>query len=97
MKQGIEQRRKSGIPEVLVQRRHGSRFDFPAEPVAHHDVISFAQFFHEARHIREIVAVVRISHDDEPYRKSTRLNSSHQIISYAVFCLKKKKWTQELI
>src|SRR5207244_10794736 len=25
------------------------------------------------------------------YRKSTRLNSSHQIISYAVFCLKKKK------
>src|SRR5258708_17777541 len=28
-------------------------------------------------------------------RKSTRLNSSHQIISYAVFCLKKKKqkWT----
>src|SRR5258708_28491036 len=26
-------------------------------------------------------------------RKSTRLNSSHQIISYAVFCLKKKKST----
>src|SRR5258708_26354053 len=28
---------------------------------------------------------------DERDRKSTRLNSSHQIISYAVFCLKKKK------
>src|SRR5258708_15063480 len=27
-------------------------------------------------------------------RKSTRLNSSHQIISYAVFCLTKKKNTQ---
>src|SRR5258708_9200606 len=26
-------------------------------------------------------------------RKSTRLNSSHQIISYAVFCLKKKNKT----
>src|SRR2546426_6274157 len=27
-------------------------------------------------------------------RKSTRLNSSHLVISYAVFCLKKKKrWT----
>src|SRR5947208_7076475 len=26
-------------------------------------------------------------------RKSTRLNSSHQIISYAVFCLKKKSWS----
>src|SRR5258708_10715440 len=28
-------------------------------------------------------------------RKSTRLNSSHQIISYAVFCLKKKKKTKD--
>src|SRR5947208_12565388 len=29
--------------------------------------------------------------ETNPDRKSTRLNSSHQIISYAVFCLKKKK------
>src|SRR5258708_15039302 len=29
-------------------------------------------------------------------RKSTRLNSSHQIISYAVFCLKKKKSRETL-
>src|SRR5688572_10305243 len=29
--------------------------------------------------------------DDERDRKSTRLNSSHSQISYAVFCLKKKK------
>src|SRR5260221_8436678 len=28
---------------------------------------------------------------DEIDRKSTRLNSSHTVISYAVFCLKKKK------
>src|SRR5258708_10344003 len=28
-------------------------------------------------------------------RKSTRLNSSHQIISYAVFCLKKKKIVEQ--
>src|SRR6266487_5088904 len=27
-------------------------------------------------------------------RKSTRLNSSHPSISYAVFCLKKKKYTK---
>src|SRR2546430_13397780 len=27
-------------------------------------------------------------------RKSTRLNSSHSQISYAVFCLKKKKWRE---
>src|SRR3712207_7735662 len=30
-------------------------------------------------------------------RKSTRLNSSHANISYAVFCLKKKKKKQELV
>src|SRR5256885_7974251 len=29
-------------------------------------------------------------------RKSTRLNSSHLVISYAVFCLKKKKQTNDL-
>src|SRR2546426_4866886 len=28
---------------------------------------------------------------DQQDRKSTRLNSSHLVISYAVFCLKKKK------
>src|SRR5215204_6579065 len=28
---------------------------------------------------------------NQPDRKSTRLNSSHTVISYAVFCLKKKK------
>src|SRR2546427_2271378 len=32
-------------------------------------------------------------HGAKPDRKSTRLNSSHSQISYAVFCLKKKKKT----
>src|SRR2546430_7409094 len=31
------------------------------------------------------------NHASRPDRKSTRLNSSHSQISYAVFCLKKKK------
>src|SRR6516162_7390204 len=30
-------------------------------------------------------------------RKSTRLNSSHLVISYAVFCLKKKKTTNDAL
>src|SRR2546426_3532421 len=34
--------------------------------------------------------VVRRLVDDVQDRKSTRLNSSHLVISYAVFCLKKK-------
>src|SRR2546426_8050613 len=33
--------------------------------------------------------------DIELDRKSTRLNSSHLVISYAVFCLKKKKKKQK--
>src|SRR5258707_10731987 len=33
---------------------------------------------------------------DRSDRKSTRLNSSHANISYAVFCLKKKKYEIEL-
>src|SRR5437660_10591753 len=41
----------------------------------------------------EIIADKLISASD---RKSTRLNSSHVAISYAVFCLKKKKENGEL-
>src|SRR5688572_32164452 len=35
----------------------------------------------------------RAAHAEQQDRKSTRLNSSHSQISYAVFCLKKKKKT----
>src|SRR2546429_5026741 len=42
--------------------------------------------------VRELVDVVRDPACRED-RKSTRLNSSHGYISYAVFCLKKKKGT----
>src|SRR5207244_3876998 len=45
------------------------------------------QYFTPRALIKAIVDVVRPAPGD---RKSTRLNSSHQIISYAVFCLKKK-------
>src|SRR5258708_21895870 len=39
-----------------------------------------------------IVNEIAVFLDDDEDRKSTRLNSSHQIISYAVFCLKKKSF-----
>src|SRR5205807_9133584 len=35
--------------------------------------------------------VPKVTESDTQDRKSTRLNSSHLVISYAVFCLKKKK------
>src|SRR5215211_9137066 len=37
------------------------------------------------------LAAVRLPRQQPEDRKSTRLNSSHTVISYAVFCLKKKK------
>src|SRR5258708_24281464 len=40
--------------------------------------------------------VAGVTQGDGLDRKSTRLNSSHQIISYAVFCLKKKKITHNV-
>src|SRR2546428_9526668 len=41
-----------------------------------------------------VVCIIPFDTEEEAYnrdRKSTRLNSSHDQISYAVFCLKKKK------
>src|SRR6266849_9067328 len=46
---------------------------------------------------RQRVRVCRFPHHpQERDRKSTRLNSSHEWISYAVFCLKKKKKKHEM-
>src|SRR5437773_4439747 len=42
------------------------------------------------------IFIVRRDDDRPGDRKSTRLNSSHITISYAVFCLKKKKSTVRL-
>src|SRR2546429_6483259 len=42
-------------------------------------------------HARGEPQVMRHHHEARADRKSTRLNSSHGYISYAVFCLKKKK------
>src|SRR5690625_6729270 len=48
---------------------------------------------HPFRGIAIVNAVEFLSMED---RKSTRLNSSHVAISYAVFCLKKKKYSTRL-
>src|SRR5258708_29678850 len=57
-----------------------------AEPSQQPFLLRFAE--HAAFRVHQLGAGLRRSAGD---RKSTRLNSSHQIISYAVFCLKKKK------
>src|SRR2546426_1632414 len=52
------------------------------------DAVSFLQW-RKAMSDEEWVAWGALGDDAD--RKSTRLNSSHLVISYAVFCLKKKK------
>src|SRR5438034_2894321 len=52
-------------------------------------------------HLIQFARATRIpivwTQSDHRDRKSTRLNSSHTVISYAVFCLKKKKTKIKLI
>src|SRR5258708_16356115 len=55
---------------------------------------SFGQRIYHNQPLR--ITKIAIDSLTERDRKSTRLNSSHQIISYAVFCLKKKKNKNEL-
>src|SRR5438132_8220193 len=47
---------------------------------------------HVPRQVREPPLLQRRTPWLHVDRKSTRLNSSHTVISYAVFCLKKKKY-----
>src|SRR2546427_5957436 len=57
--------------------------------------LHFAQDAHAQARARERMAVDHGARQAD--RKSTRLNSSHSQISYAVFCLKKKKISTPLI
>src|ERR1039457_7570055 len=51
-----------------------------------HDALPICWYFHWS-----LAAMDSVDHRSRLDRKSTRLNSSHLVISYAVFCLKKKK------
>src|SRR5438034_2525292 len=65
------------------------------EPPRHHGLVVAVGEFTAERYDKAVVArrlkFCEIGID----RKSTRLNSSHTVISYAVFCLKKKKTSKQ--
>src|SRR5258708_14192320 len=61
-------------------------------PLARHGLERSLEHFAGRRHQSPSLAKPPVCSVYED-RKSTRLNSSHQIISYAVFCLKKKMLT----
>src|SRR5256885_3152727 len=66
------------LPALVDRRRRGVR-----DGIFVRDRASVSEG-HRADRIARLTVLVRD-------RKSTRLNSSHLVISYAVFCLKKKK------
>src|SRR3712207_8052513 len=51
--------------------------------------VAYTDFF--SAHVAAFALLAALEHHRRTDRKSTRLNSSHANISYAVFCLKKKK------
>src|SRR3712207_7504822 len=73
-------RERPGAEHMLNGHRH-------VENVALGDAVSALQV-QRRNHMAAADLAPKIGRED---RKSTRLNSSHANISYAVFCLKKKK------
>src|SRR5688572_32489000 len=93
------------LPASLLDRRtrapdeRAPEMDAAPEQVAFGHLEAAAKRSHarraeiEPRH-RDRPALLELDHEHDAIardRKSTRLNSSHSQISYAVFCLKKKK------
>src|SRR2546422_3636361 len=72
-----------------VRRLRTLRRHLPVRHHAHRQDLS-ACLQHRAEHVLGVL-LLREGLSAERDRKSTRLNSSHGYISYAVFCLKKKK------
>src|SRR2546430_4998649 len=82
-------RRELGV-HVAV-RDNGVQQEFPEEA----DRIALRILRHQDRH--DVLPTIRRGRYGQEDRKSTRLNSSHSQISYAVFCLKKKMKTIDLM
>src|SRR3712207_6990222 len=80
--------RSTLFPYTTLFRSHALRPEVPR-----HADVPVGGVGHQVRRLAAAPAVdeaVARSPDDLADRKSTRLNSSHANISYAVFCLKKK-------
>src|SRR5258707_9709373 len=80
--------RSTLFPYTTLFRSHA-----PDHPAGHRPVgeVARGRHLHRAQHGRvDVAAADHPERQRRVDRKSTRLNSSHANISYAVFCLKKK-------
>src|SRR3989454_1285060 len=83
--------RSTLFPYTTLFRSHdgGPRLRLFARP---RELLGGADVRLDAR--QQLAHAERLGDEVRRDRKSTRLNSSHLVISYAVFCLKKKKNTR---
>src|SRR5256885_7168767 len=77
---------RAAVARVEVRRRIGGGNQHALVHAGGNEARRRVERHQEARALRADVEAA-----DAADRKSTRLNSSHLVISYAVFCLKKKK------
>src|SRR5256885_10754433 len=83
---------RSGQPRGSCQVEDAHASAFGAGERHDHRAVEFAAHRFDGLRETRLIARVVDEHRFAPVedRKSTRLNSSHLVISYAVFCLKKK-------
>src|SRR2546427_6678620 len=81
--------RSTLFPYTTLFRSHGGRGDqvFELRPVLGEKALAVGLLGQQ----RHLIGLGQLGIELGQDRKSTRLNSSHSQISYAVFCLKKKK------
>src|SRR5256884_3198281 len=82
--------RAHDVPGVIVEVHLYQHVAGIGHPRRNHFLAAadFDELLHGDHHAADLVLEVEGRHAAD--RKSTRLNSSHGYISYAVFCLKKK-------
>src|SRR5260221_7632411 len=78
------------IQELSTGRRRHSRGNRAARKYIRNKTPPARHF-----HLPACPSSQQLSNIERQDRKSTRLNSSHTVISYAVFCLKKKRFNME--
>src|SRR5690349_23029876 len=89
--------RSTLFPYTTLFRSQAQQCALPRHPhrerraLAERDLGRVAEAALRRSHRERVLDAIAGVADDAADRKSTRLNSSHVEISYAVFCLKKKK------
>src|SRR5688572_32421049 len=84
---------RSRIGDLMEITKHGFRsLDLAVPEMIHKRIAMLSDGFAYFTHLLGLkLAICALDRHLAKDRKSTRLNSSHSQISYAVFCLKKKK------